>query len=217
MRVIATYRGELPEEWMLHSLFIFLLENQMFGHQRSAHKCSFLPPRLPKDRPNSEGEKKEKKKKTLVPLRLQSVLPFSRDCNRSPPLFMFIYRSFARILSCSQMRGETRLWSHAVNYSITRQHPALAVQGWKNRGKKNTHITLFDWTRVAITLHGQFPFPGSLRNGLNRIKKKIIHLKRLPECLLLLILDLRLYLGWGSGDVAGWWWGWGMDRCSLLF
>lgn len=166
------------------------------------------------------GEKRKKKKKTLVPLRLQSVLPFSRDCNRSPPLFMFIYRSFARILSCSQMRGETRLWSHAVNYSITRQHPALAVQGWKNRGKKNTHITLFDWTRVAITLHGQFPFPGSLRNGLNRIKKKkkkIIHLKRLPECLLLLILDLRLYLGWGSGDVAGWWWGWGMDRCSLLF
>lgn len=48
---------------MLHSLFFFLLENQMFGHQRSAHKCSFLPPRLPKDRPNSEGEKKEKKKK----------------------------------------------------------------------------------------------------------------------------------------------------------
>lgn len=86
------------------------------------------------------GEKRKKKKKTLVPLRLQSVLPFSRDCNRSPPLFMFIYRSFARILSCSQMRGETRLWSHAVNYSITRQHPALAVQGWKNRGKKtHTH------------------------------------------------------------------------------
>lgn len=140
MRAIATYRGELPEEWMLHSLFFFFFWKTKCLATSGPHtSVLFSHPGCQRTDPTVRGGKK---KKTLVPLRLQSVLPFSRDCNRSPPLFMFIYRSLARILSCSQMRGETRLWSHAVNYSITRQHPALAVQGWKNGGGKHNPFWL---------------------------------------------------------------------------
>ena len=144
MRVIATYRGELPEEWMLHSFSFFF--SFFFSGKPNVWppavrtQVFFSPTQAAKGQTQQwalRGRKEKKKQKTLVPLRLQSVLPFSRDCNRSPLLFMFIYRSFARILSCSQMRGETRLWSHAVNYSITRQHPALAVQGWKKKKKHN--------------------------------------------------------------------------------